>query len=193
MDKKTFRKHIMALRSQLTPKERLEAESTIFDILKHFDLYNNAKNISSFVDFRDEISMTAINQSIIDSGRNLLLPYITPLTKEMQFYLVKDLSALERNTFGILEPNPEVHVLFDDLQIDCVLTPGVAFDVKGYRLGYGGGFYDRFFNRIEKAIPKIGIAFDLQCVEALPVEHYDYPITHIITEKGLKAFYPEQI
>lgn len=188
MDKKTLRKHIIALRSQKTPEERIEAELIVFNLLKQFDLFFNAKNISSFVDFRDEISMTTINQSIIDAGKNLLLPYISPTTKEMQFYLVEDLSSLKRNTFGILEPDPEIHTLYDESRIDCVLTPGVAFDSKGYRLGYGGGFYDRFFSRIEKAIPKIGIAFDLQCVDALPVEHYDHPITHIITERGLRTF-----
>ena len=160
----------------------------LFRSLENLDLFINAQNISSFVDFRDEISMTAINQSIIDSGKNLLLPYISPTTKEMQFYLVDDLSSLKRNTFGILEPDPQIHALYDESRIDCVLTPGVAFDAKGYRLGYGGGFYDRFFSRIEKAIPKIGIAFDLQCVDALPVEDYDRPITHIITEKGLRTF-----
>ena len=188
MDKKTYRKHIIALRSQKTSEERLSAESIVFKRLENLDLFINAQNISSFVDFRDEISMTAINQSIIDSGKNLLLPYISPTTKEMQFYLVYDLSSLKRNTFGILEPDPQIHALYDESRIDCVLTPGVAFDAKGYRLGYGGGFYDRFFSRIEKAIPKIGIAFDLQCVDALPVEDYDRPITHIITEKGLRTF-----
>lgn len=188
MDKKNLRKHIMTLRSHITPDERYKAEAVVFDLLMHFDLVVNAQNISSFVDFRDEISMTAINQSIIDCGKNLLLPYISPETKDMHFYSVADLSTLKRNAFGILEPDPNVHVLFDETQIDCVLTPGVAFDSKGYRLGYGGGFYDRFFSRIEKAIPKIGIAFELQCVDDLPVEHYDHPITQLITENGLRSF-----
>jgi 5-formyltetrahydrofolate cyclo-ligase len=188
MDKKTLRKHIIALRSEKTRDERIEAETIVFNLLKQFDLFFNAKNISSFVDFRDEISMTVINQAIIDAGKTLLLPYISPTTKEMQFYMVEDLSSLKRNSFGILEPDPEMHSLYDESRIDCVLTPGVAFDAKGYRLGYGGGFYDRFFSRIEKAIPKIGIAFDLQCVETIPVEYYDHPITHIITEKGIRTF-----
>jgi len=190
MDKKALRKQIIALRALKTQAERSEAESAVFDILMHFNLFIKAQSISSFVDFRDEISMTTINQSIIDSGKTLLLPYISLLTNDMRFYVVEDLTTLKRNAFGILEPDPERHVLFEESHIDCVLTPGVAFDASGYRLGYGGGFYDRFFSRIEKAIPKIGIAFDLQCVEILPVEHYDHPITHLITEKGLKTFSP---
>ncbi len=193
MDKKALRKQIMSLRSHKTPEERVTAESAVFDTLSHFDLFLNAQNISSFVNFRNEISMMAINQSILDSGKNLLLPYISPVTKEMQFYLVDDLTSLKRNHFGILEPDPEVHHLYDEALIDCVLTPGIAFDNRGYRLGYGGGFYDRFFSRIEKAIPKIGIAFELQCIDEVPVEPYDHPITHRITEKGLKTFYPESI
>ncbi len=188
MDKKTLRKQIVSLRSQKSLEERIKDESLVFNVLMQFSPFVNAQNVSSFVSFRDEISMTVINQSIIDSGRNLLLPYISPTTKEMQFYLVEDLSALKCNDFGIFEPDPEIHTLFDESRIDCVLTPGVAFDASGFRLGYGGGFYDRFFGRIGKAIPKIGIAFELQFVNSLPVEHYDRPITHLITEKGLKIF-----
>lgn len=188
MDKKLLRKQIMSLRTHLTHQERIEAEAIVFETLTNFEPFIKATSVSSFVDFRNEISMMAINQSILGLGKTLLLPYISPVTKDMQFYKVDDLSELKRNAFGIMEPNPEVHTLFDITHIECVITPGIAFDENGYRLGYGGGFYDRFFSKIEKAIPKIGIAYELQVVSHLPIDPYDQPITHLITEKGLKVF-----
>ena len=188
MDKKSLRKQVMTLRSQFPTSERAEAERIIFDLVTQLPEFQTAITISSFVSFGDEISMTRLNSYILSLNKTLVLPYIDPKTKTMLFYKVDDLSALVQNTFGILEPNPSIHRLVDYNAIDCVLTPGVAFDAHGYRLGYGGGFYDRFFSQIEKTIPKIGIAFELQKVSTLPVESYDHPIHKLITEKGIVSF-----
>ena len=188
MDKKSLRKQIMTLRSQFPTNERTLAERIIFDLVTQLPEFTTAKVISSFVSFGDEISMTWLNTHILSLGKTLALPYINPQTKTMQFYSVNNLNELIQNTFGILEPNPVIHTLVDYNAIECVLTPGVAFDLHGYRLGYGGGFYDRFFSQIEKTIPKLGIAFELQKVTALPVETYDYPIHKLITEKGITLF-----
>ena len=188
MDKKSLRKQIMTLRSQFPIDERIQAENMVFDFVTQLPEFHTAKTISSFVSFGDEISMMRINSYILSLNKTLVLPYIDSQTKTMLFYKVEILSELIQNTFGILEPNPAMHMLVDYKTIDCVLTPGVAFDAHGYRLGYGGGFYDRFFSQIEKTIPKIGIAFELQRVATLPVESYDYPIHKLITEKGILSF-----
>lgn len=188
MDKKSLRKQIMTMRSLFPIDERIQAENSVFDFVTQLPEFQTAKTISSFVSFGNEISMSRLNSYILSLNKTLALPYIEPKTKTMLFYEVDILSELVQNTFGILEPNPSIHRLVDYKTIDCVLTPGVAFDAHGYRLGYGGGFYDRFFSQIEKTIPKIGIAYELQKVEALPVESYDYPIHKLITEKGIVSF-----
>jgi len=178
----------MEIRSQLPQNERISAENKVFELLTLLPEFNNAKTISSFVSFRDEIAMDQINSYILSSGKKLLLPYINTTTKVMTFHEVNTLSELVLNSFGILEPNPLIHVQHDNESTECILTPGVAFDSRGYRLGYGGGFYDRLFSQIKKTIPKIGIAFDLQRIDDLPVESFDYPIHKLITEKGLFTF-----
>jgi 5-formyltetrahydrofolate cyclo-ligase len=66
-----------------------------------------------------------------------------------------------------------------------VLVPGVAFDKRGYRVGYGGGYYDRFFNKLEKSVIKIGLCYEMQILTEVPTDNYDIPIDYIITEKGL--------
>lgn len=187
IDKKSFRKQIISLRSEMDSTIRKQAEKAIYQRLFASEHFQNAQTICSFVSFSDEIEMQPINQDILDQGKTLLLPYITP-EKTMVFHLVKDLSALKRNHYGILEPDPLIHPLFDIHAVDLVLTPGVAFDESGYRVGYGAGFYDRFFSKLNKAIPRIGIAYELQVVTNVPKDDYDQPLTHLMTEFKTRTF-----
>lgn len=188
MTKKELRNDIIKKRQMITEDVKLNTPKLIFEKLITMPEFYNANAISSFVSFRDELEMQSINDWIIKQNKTLLLPYIDPTLKRMVFYKVDDLSQLQRNHFGILEPNPAIHMLYENLKIECVLTPGVAFDRQGYRLGYGGGFYDAFFADIKKTTPKIGVAFEMQVVEMLPVESYDQPISHLITEIGMRCF-----
>ncbi len=193
MDKRQLRQMIISKRSTLSLQMRQNAEAEIHKRLFELDTFKSSRIISSFVSFRDEIEMKTINERILSEGKTLVLPFIDMTTKSMSFYIVNALKELELNSFGILEPNPKHHTQIENSAIDLVLTPGVAFDQRGYRLGYGGGFYDRFFSQIEKTIPKIGIAFDIQLVDALDVEAYDLPVTQLITENGIKNFSHHQL
>lgn len=188
MNKRQIRTEILERRNMLTAEEREKAEVTILKSLSTLSEFENANTIASFVSFRNEIEMQTINQSILSSGKKLVLPLIDMTLKTMHFHQVDNLESLVKNSYGILEPNPEEHpqVPFEDIEL--VLTPGVAFDLFGYRLGYGGGFYDRFFTSLKKAIPSIGIAFECQVVSKLPTDAYDQKIQKLLTETGLKNF-----
>lgn len=188
MDKKALRKHIIQKRLSLSDAERSYASKTVFQLLISLESVTQATTVSSFVTFGAEIQTDAINHWLLEHKKRLVLPYISPVEKKMTFHEVHTLEELVLNDFGILEPVPTLHTEVAISEIDCVITPGVAFDNQGYRLGYGGGFYDRFFSLIEKTIPKIGIAFDCQLVESLPVASYDMPINLLITEKGIHHF-----
>ena len=188
MDKKALRKQIIQKRLTLSDTERSQASDAVFQLLVSLEMITQAKTVSSFVTFGAEIQTDAINHWLLEQKKCLVLPYISPVEKEMTFHEVHNLEELILNDFGILEPVPTIHKVITIGEIDCVITPGVAFDNQGYRLGYGGGFYDRFFSQIEKTIPKIGIAFECQLVESLPVASYDMPINHLITEKGIRHF-----
>lgn len=188
MDKKQIRRNMMFMRSALTTEEREQYSEEILKTLTHLECFKNAKAIAAFVDFRNEVSMAPINDHILEANKSLFLPYIDMATKTMTFHKVNDLSELNLSKFGILEPNPSIHECIDINTIDLVLTPGVAFDHTGHRLGYGGGFYDRFFERLDKSVPRIGIAFSLQQIETIPLEEHDLPLTGLITEEGLQWF-----
>lgn len=188
MDKRQIRTEILEKRNRMTTDEREKAESIILKSLTIMPEFETAKTVASFVSFRNEIEMQTINQSILASRKKLVLPLIDMTLKTMHFYFVDDLNTLVKNSYGILEPNPSTHVQISNEDIELILTPGVAFDLQGYRLGYGGGFYDRFFTSLKKAIPSIGIAFECQVVSQLPIDDYDQKILKLLTETGLRIF-----
>ena len=188
MDKKQIRQNMMLMRSALTTEEREKYSEEVLKILIQLENFKKARAIASFVDFRNEVSMAPINDYILEANKALFLPYIDMATKTMTFHKVNDLSELNLSKFGILEPNPSIHERIDINTIDLVLTPGVAFDHTGHRLGYGGGFYDRFFEKLNQSVPRIGIAFSLQQIDKIPLEEHDLPLTGLITEEGLQWF-----
>ncbi|GAU78009.1 5-formyltetrahydrofolate cyclo-ligase [Fusibacter sp. 3D3] len=188
MDKKQIRQKMLKARSSLSEQERTTYSDLIMSYLVHSEIFTKASQVASFLDFRDEVCMSPINDYILKTQKSLCLPYIDMKNKIMTFHAVNAISDLKLSPYGILEPDPKRHTQIDLKSIDLVLTPGVAFDMKGFRLGYGGGFYDRFFEKISPDVPRIGVAFSLQQLDVIPVESHDLPLTALITEKGIHWF-----
>lgn len=132
------------------------------------DSYKNAKNILSYMSFRGEIDTDFIHKRIFDDNKILILPKIYK-NGIMKTYRVNDLSSLVKNSFGILEPQEH-----SELTPDLIIVPGVAFDKTGNRLGFGGGFYDRYLQN--KSIKTIALCYNFQVVDELPKEEHDIPV-----------------
>ncbi len=188
MDKIQIRQNMLKIRSSISNQDRTAFSDKIMSHLTHSNAFIAASHVASFVDFRDEVNMTPINNYILNHKKSLCLPYIDMKNKRMTFHSVYTLSELKLSKYGILEPDPKLHPEVNLSLIDFVLTPGVAFDKNGFRLGYGGGFYDRFFEKLNPEVPKFGIAFSIQQLDSIPVEAHDLPLTALITEKGLQRF-----
>jgi len=100
--------------------------------------------------------------------------------------IIKNFDELEPGYYNILTPKQEFIRYIDPSEIDLVIVPGAVFDREGYRVGYGGGYYDKFLSsKIRKDISKIAIAFDLQIVDKVPREEHDISVDYIITEKEI--------
>jgi len=134
-----------------------------------------AKNIFLYYPHKNEVDTRFIIKKLLKNGSfNLFLPKVS----EDQLLPVKvsDLSGLKKGYAGIMEPEGEVYSPED---IDIVVVPAVAFDLKGHRLGYGKGYYDRFLKEINALT--VGVAYDFQIIDKLPVEQHDVPVELIIT------------
>lgn len=185
MDKKSIRKEILQKRAELSTENIIIYSNIIADKLFEMDYYKEAKTIMSFISFGDEVDTHEIIKKTINHGKSIVVPITIPETRELKVSQVLDFSELEIGYYNILTPKKEFIRFVEPSTIDLILVPGVVFAKNGYRVGYGGGYYDRFLSKIDKNIPKIAIAFDLQIVDKVPREYYDIPVDFIYTESEI--------
>ncbi|MCT4604765.1 MAG: 5-formyltetrahydrofolate cyclo-ligase [Marinisporobacter sp.] len=186
MDKKKLRQEILQKRKSLSKDLVSSKSKKIFQSLKTLELYQNAKNIMVYIDFRNEVKTNLIIDDLLRQNKEVCIPISVPQTKEMILSKLLDpKKELIKGTYGILEPKKEYIRKVNPDALDLIIVPGVAFDRYGYRIGYGGGYYDRFLDKLSKATPSIGIAFDLQIVQKVPKDFFDHPVDYIVTEKEI--------
>jgi 5-formyltetrahydrofolate cyclo-ligase len=138
--------------------------------------------VSGFLGIGEEIDPTPLIRRLLDEGYSLCLPVMEGKGKPLLFRPWQPGDPLAETTWGIREPLPEAGAV----EPDIILGPLLAFDAEGYRLGYGGGFYDRTLARLRALKPtvSIGIAFDEQRVDAVPHVDYDERLDWVLTPTG---------
>lgn len=185
--KAEVRKSCLTQRATLREEERRTKSLIIEQKLRDLQDFQKAQTIMLFLNFRDEVETTDLAEATIACGKRLILPRCAP--KGILLPLeVRDLTVdIEPGVWGIREPkltNKEV----EPLEIDLVIVPGAGFDLQGNRLGYGGGFYDRFFTRTKPSTPRIALSFECQIIAEVPVDKHDFKMTKLITEKTVYDF-----
>jgi 5-formyltetrahydrofolate cyclo-ligase len=181
MDKKALRKHMMELRQSFSNETRSQYDSIIYNKLINCEYYNNAKVIFVYVSFMDEADTHKIINHALQNNKTVCVPKIINRTEGMKAVKIDSLSELKENGFGILEPETTTAAV-DPKDIELILVPGLAFDKNGGRLGYGAGYYDRFFCEVRAEVKKIAVAYSFQVVDEVPMEEHDVLIDHIVTD-----------
>lgn len=142
--------------------------------------YRDSALLLAFMSKDIEVSTELIIKTSLSQGKALALPRCRE-NSQMDFYLVSDLSQLEKGSYGLLEPNPEKCPLVKDFAGSVCLVPGLVFDREGYRIGFGKGYYDRFLTDYQGIT--VGICYG-KCIEdKLPRGYFDRPVDGVITEK----------
>ncbi|QQK07969.1 5-formyltetrahydrofolate cyclo-ligase [Miniphocaeibacter halophilus] len=183
MNKKLLRKDIIKKRDSLSLEHKNTLDDSIFKLLLNSNFLDKFNNIFCYVSFGSEINTRPIMEYIIKKKKNLYVPYIDKEENIMKLSLIKDLdNDLVSGYYNILEPKKHLRNFVNNDIIDLVITPGVAFTRDKYRMGYGGGFYDKFFASLNSSPLKIALAYNFQIVNELPLEKFDIPVDIIITE-----------
>lgn len=183
LDKKTLRQEIMRKRSRLSKEEIMEKSTEIKNKLFQLEEFKAANFIFSFISFEDEIYTHNIIKESLAMNKRIGVPITVDKPRKLLVSEIKDFNKeLEIGYYNILAPKKEFERIVAPSVIDLVLVPGLAFDKEGYRTGYGGGYYDRFFAISNKNMVKVGLCFDLQIVTEVPKDPYDIPVDYIITE-----------
>jgi 5-formyltetrahydrofolate cyclo-ligase len=174
---------MLALRNS-TPMAELEAlSSRIFSKLIEVPEIQRARTVSTYLHTGSEVRTRKIVDWLLSKGKRVIVPISDKPKKRLLFSeLVDPEKELAPGTYGILEPKVEFRRLIPLEQADVVLVPGVGWDRRGYRIGYGAGYYDRSINSLVTSVFKIGLAYEFQLVDRIPQSRYDRRVDEIVTE-----------
>ena len=184
MNKKILRKELMKKRDALTLNEIKDYSEKIAENLYNTSIYKESENIFIFVSYKSEVNTHNIIKHSIAEGKKIYVPVTDSVTKTMKASRLRDFSQLKEGYMHILEPAEEYIEITDSNVLDLVIVPGLLFDKNGYRIGYGGGFYDKFFASLERDVKKLGIGYDFQFTSG-NIEHddFDIPVDYFLSEK----------
>lgn len=178
--KQKLRKQMLQYRKSLSKKAVARASARVCQKLIQLDEYRQAKTILFYMAVRNEIDVLQAIWQAWQDGKSVVLPRVKG--SMIECILVEQLAQLQKGTFGILEPKNGKNV--DPQQLDLVIVPGVAFDVQGYRLGYGGGYYDRLFSQYP-SLKRIGVLEHGQLVTTVYPEAHDQKMDVLITSEQI--------
>ena len=175
MDKKTLRRAIREKKQAMTEEEIVLRSQRLGILFAETDAYQNAKTVYGYLPYNQEVRTVPMLEQALRDGKRVAVPKIYGDT--MKFLYLDDLSKVEKNSMGIPEPVDDTPVADDPTAL--VLIPGVAFTKEGDRMGYGGGFYDRFL-ALEPDHPTLALCYEFQIVDSLPTEAFDIPVDTVL-------------
>lgn len=183
--KKVQRKELLHKRRALTLEQKREYSKQITQKIVELAEYKNADICFMYASMPDEFQTKELIINALKAGKHICLPYITDKNmKIMQATLINSLDELIRGEYGILTVSKENLNIVKPQDIDFLLVPAVGLDKKGYRLGMGGGYYDRYLVQAIKA-KKIAAIYDCQLVDEVIKDDYDVKVDMILTENNI--------
>ncbi len=180
-DKKAIRKRVLAARDKLTEDERRQLSLRIRKRFFALPKVRAARRLMLFLAFGSEVDTWLFLDQALAMGKEVAAPVALPKTKELVLYPIGSRDEAQPGHWGIYEPRREGEPILPE-SIEIVAVPGVVFDYKGYRIGYGGGYYDRFLAGKAAGAWKVGLCFDLQLLEEVPRADHDVPVDAVVTE-----------
>ena len=175
---------MLARRDALSAAERESFSSVITRRLLVLDAYRSASCVMAYVTFGSEFETGEFIADLFVQGKKLVLPRVERGSRALTLHAVRDLAQeLEAGVWGIRQPRADCPAAAAS-QVEFVLVPGVAFTANGGRLGYGGGYYDRFIGGLASRPPLIAAAYSLQVVPVLPMSASDQRVDLVVTESA---------
>ena len=175
MDKQALRKMIREKKRAMTEAQIQEASARLAQQLYQSPLYRQATTIYGYLPYNQEVRTIPMLEQALAEGKRVAVPKV--YGDEMRFLYIDDLSRVEKGYAGIPEPIDDEPVAEDPTAL--VLMPGLAFDRMGRRIGYGGGFYDKFLSA-EPDHPTLALCYGFQMLDELPTEEFDIPVDCVL-------------
>ncbi|WP_342028667.1 5-formyltetrahydrofolate cyclo-ligase [Oceanobacillus limi] len=183
LNKKKLRQGMISSLKDLSNEEKRGIEKKLLHNLLHSDLWRDSGTIGVTISQGFEWDTQEIVKLGWKANKQIVVPKCFPTDKKLKFYELTDFDQLEVVYYNLLEPNPQKTTEVNLSNIDLLVVPGLLFDRNGYRIGFGGGYYDRLLS--DYAGTTISMVSKIQLMEELPVEAFDIPVQHFVTESGV--------
>ncbi len=181
--KKNLRNILLKKRNSIGPEEKKLKDTAIRKRLFALVDFKAAKNILFYASFRSEVDTMASLKRTFKQRKKVALPLVDEKRRKLFLYRIKDVSELTPGYMGIPEPGITRGRKVNLKDIDVVIVPGAGFDVRGNRLGYGFGYYDKLLSKSERHVTAVALAFEEQIIPEVPGEKHDIKIDKIVTDK----------
>lgn len=188
MDKKLLRKEILKIRNNIDISIRNLKDEHIYNIFINSDLYKEVNSIFIYVSFGSEVKTHKIIEKALKDKKRVYVPKTYVDKKEMVAVEIHSLSELIVDNYGILEPKTVEKYKISN-KFDVVVIPGVAFDNNGNRIGYGGGYYDKYIKENLLNVKKIALAYEEQIIEHIENDIHDMKVDYIVNSKKIIKIY----
>ena len=175
MDKKELRSRIRQRKRAMSEEEILLRSEKLGELFLKSEAYRNARTIYGYLPYNQEVRTTPMLAQALKDGKKVAVPKV--YGNEMKFIYLSDLNQVEKGYSGIPEPIADGPIGDDETAL--VLMPGMAFDPQGHRIGYGGGFYDKFLAE-EPNHPTLALCYEFQVLPHLETEEHDIPVDCVI-------------
>ena len=181
MGKPEVRKEILGRLKTQDPRLKIEKDKKIREKFLTLPEFKEAKTVAFYVSFGSEVDTGALIDEALKQGKGVVVPVVSG--DDLMMYGIKDRrkDLISKGPYGIFEPDIRDIEPFPSRKIDLIAVPGVAFARSGARLGRGKGYYDRFLQSLPGRTKKIGLAYDLQIADDLPVATHDVPVDLVVT------------
>lgn len=175
MNKQELRRAIRERKRAMTEEEIVERSNALAEKFYHTPAYQAASTIYGYLPYNQEVRTIPMLQRALDEGKRVAVPKV--YGDEMRFIYLEDLTQVAKGYAGIPEPIADAPVAEDKQAL--VLMPGLAFDPQGHRIGYGGGFYDKFLAK-EPHHPTLALCYEFQMQAHLDTEEFDIPVDTVL-------------
>jgi 5-formyltetrahydrofolate cyclo-ligase len=184
-EKERVRAEFLSLRNTIGSVLAAAYSEGIFAKVKMLAAYERAKTVMFYLSCGSEVVTDLMVKSAIKEGKNVVVPALENLSdKQMQVVKISKLEDVRKLVYGIRQPEINLDNIVEKDDIDLIFVPGIAFDVLGYRIGYGKGHYDRWLESVPVS-KTIALAYDFQITKNLPIQWHDIPVGTIITQKQI--------
>ncbi|MFC7364838.1 MULTISPECIES: 5-formyltetrahydrofolate cyclo-ligase [Bhargavaea] len=183
MDKKAVRKNILATLGSIEPADHAARSREAIRLLREDSRYKEAGTIGVTISRFPELDTRPLVEAAWKDGKRVAAPKCTPSDRSMQFRYIQSYNELETVYMDLLEPAEDKTLPAGKEEIDLLIVPGVAYSESGYRVGFGGGYYDRYL--LSFAGDRVSLAFEEQFCSEVPVESHDIPVESIFTDRRM--------